>query len=43
MKLITSFKVQASIGITLAQVIKTTNTLLNNIDKSKSVEYFDDM
>lgn len=43
MKLITSFKVQASIGITLAQVIKTTNTLLNNIDKSKSIEYFDDM
>lgn len=43
MRLITSFKIQASIGITLAQVIKTTNTLLNNIDKSKSVEYFDDM
>lgn len=42
MKLITSFKVQASIGITLAQVIKTTNTLLNNIEKSSNVIYYDD-
>ena len=41
MKLITSFKVQASIGVTLAQVIKTTNTLLNNIEKSSNVIYYD--
>ena len=42
MRLITSFKVQASIGVTLAQVIKTTNTLLNNIEKSSNVIYYDD-
>lgn len=41
MRLITSFKVQASIGVTLAQVIKTTNTLLNNIEKSSNVIYYD--
>lgn len=42
MKLITSFKVQASIGVTLAQVIKTTNQLLSNIEKSSDVIYYDD-
>ena len=42
MKLITSFKVQASIGITLAQVVKTTNQLLSNIEKSSNVIHYDD-
>ena len=43
MKVISAFNTKAKVGVTLAQVIKTTDTLLANITKSKNVEYHDDM
>lgn len=43
MKVISAFNTKAKVGVTLAQVIKTTDTLLANITRKKNVEYHDDM
>ena len=42
MEVISSFNIVAKVGATLAQVIKTTNQLLSNIEKSKEVYYYGD-
>ena len=42
MKVISTFNVTAKVGATLAQVIKTTDKLLDNISKSKDVIYDDE-
>lgn len=42
MEVISSFNVTAKVGATLAQVIKTTDKLLDNISKSKDVIYDDE-
>ena len=42
MKVISAFNITAKVGATLAQVIKTTNQLLSNIEKSSDVTYYDD-
>lgn len=42
MKVISAFNITAKVGATLAQVVKTTNQLLSNIEKSSNVIYYDD-
>lgn len=41
MKVISAFNITAKVGATLAQVVKTTNQLLSNIEKSSDVIYYD--